>query len=381
MPSYSGPMPGYTGPRSPDGPDAPTTVLSAPGEPTSVLRATRPVTAPTPVDVTIPVTAPTEPVDRFPTAPAGGPGAAPGGAGDPAATWGLPWQPDLPAVGSVPPASDAAAAAPAPLVGRREAAEIGLYVGALLVLVALASAVLRGWGGWDATLRWSTAGLSAVALVAAGLFARLGRGNEPSGQRRRAVSALLTGGTGIALVELAVLVGPQQGVATPGSALLAGVAVLATLGCAAAARTPLSESGLLLALGWAAWLVVPAGPALWAGLAGLGVAWVLLGARWARGRRTSGVAGSLVALAAAVPLASGAWAWPTRAALATVMVVGLVRFLRGGAPRWLALAAGCALAVAVAVAGELLGPALALLVGGVATMGVSWLALRSTPRA
>ena len=349
MPSYSGPMPGFTGPRSPDGADAPTTVLSTPGEPTSVLRATGPVAAPAAVDATIP-------------------------------TWGLPWPPDLPGVEPVPPASDAAAAAAAPLVGRREAAEIGLYVGALLVLVALASAVLRGWGGWDATLRWSTAGLSAVALVAAGLFARLGRGNEPSGQRRRAVSALLTAGTGIALVELAVLVGPQQDVASPGSVLLAGVAVLATLGCAAAARTPLSESGVLLALGWAAWLVVPAGPALWAGLAGLGVAWVLLGARWARGRRTSGVAGSLLSLAAAVPLASGAWAWPTRAALATVMVAGLVRFLRGGAPRWLALAAGCALAVAVAVAGELLGPALALLVGGVATMGVSWLALRSAAR-
>lgn len=349
-------MSGNTGPSPQDGTDdSPTTVLSAPGDDTEVLPG-----APTPAAPTV----------RMPAAspgPAAGPGAVTQVVADAGTTWGRPWEPGEPG------------APPAPLVGRREAAEIGMYVGALLVLIALGSAVVRGWAAWDGPLRWSTAALSAVALVAAGTFARLGWGRNPSGQRRRAVSALLTCGTAIALSDLAVAVGPDQGGGGAAGAVLVAVALGSALACAAAAHTPLSETGLLAALAWSVWLLVPAGPALWAGLVGLGATWVVVGTRWARGRRTAGMAGSVLALAAGVALASGPWAWPARAGLAVVMALGLVRFFRGGANHWLALGAAAATALAAAVAGDVLGPALALLVGGVATTGVSALALRSTP--
>ena len=77
---------------------------------------------------------------------------------------------------------------------------------------------------------------------------------------------------------------------------------------------------------------------------------------------------------------AGPWAWPTRAGLAAVAVLGLGAFLRGRANYWLALGAGAATALAASVAGDVVGPALALLVGGLATMAVSWVALRSAHR-
>ena len=88
----------------------------------------------------------------------------------------------------------------------------------------------------------------------------------------------------------------------------------------------------------------------------------------------------MLALASAVGLAQGSWSWPVRGALAAVAVAGLGLFLRGRANHWLALGAGAATALAASVAGGVLGPALALLVGGLATMGVSAIALRGTRR-
>ena len=60
--------------------------------------------------------------------------------------------------------------------------------------------------------------------------------------------------------------------------------------------------------------------------------------------------------------------------------MGLGLFLRGRANYWLALGAGAATALAASVAGDVVGPSLALLVGGLATMVVSWIALRSARR-
>jgi hypothetical protein len=90
--------------------------------------------------------------------------------------------------------------------------------------------------------------------------------------------------------------------------------------------------------------------------------------------------GAALALVASVGMAAGPWAWPTRAALAAVAILGLGAFLRGRANYWLALGAGAATALAASVAGHVVGPALALLLGGLATMVVSWVALHGTRR-
>ena len=275
-----------------------------------------------------------------------------------------------------------AAAAPAPLVSRRVAAEIGMYTGAALVLVSIGGVVVRGWDAWDPGLRWAFACLSTVALVAAGLFLRLPWSRPVSDERRRAVSALLTAGVAVATTGMVVVLGSARGSSSAdvGQAAAAVGVVLAMLVVNLISRTPVSEAGLLGALAWAAWVVVPPGPGTWAFLVGLGVVWAGLSVRWARGRRTSMVLGATLALVASVGMAAGPWAWPTRAGLAAAAVLGLGAFLRGRANYWLALGAGAATALAASVAGDVVGPALALLVGGLATMVVSWIALRGASR-
>ena len=282
-------------------------------------------------------------------------------------------------------AGDSPAPAPtpsAPLVSRRVAAEIGMYTGAALVLLSIGGVVVRGWGAWGPGTRWAFAGLMTVALIAAGLFVRLPWSRPLSDERRRAVSALLTMGVAVATTGVAVALGSTQGSssadARPAAAAV-GV-VVAMLVVNLISRTPVSEAGLLGALAWVAWVVVPPGPGTWAFLVGLGVVWAGLGVRWARGRRTSMVLGATLALVASVGMAAGPWAWPTRAGLAAAAVLGLGAFLRGRANYWLALGAGAATALAASVAGDVVGPALALLVGGLATMVVSWIALRSARR-
>jgi hypothetical protein len=272
--------------------------------------------------------------------------------------------------------------APAPLVSRRVAAEIGMYTGAALMLVSISGVVVRGWSAWDPSVRWTFAGLTTVALIAAGLFVRLPWSRALGDERRRAVSALLTTGVAVATTGVGVVLGSGQGAlsAGPGNAARAAGVVLAMLLVNLVARTPVSESGLLGALVWATWVVVPPGPGTWAFLVGLGVAWAGLGMRWARGRRTALVLGAALALVASVGMAAGPWAWPTRAVQAVVAVLGLGAFLRGRANYWLALGAGAATALAASVAGDVVGPALALLLGGLATMVVSWIALRGARR-
>jgi hypothetical protein len=273
---------------------------------------------------------------------------------------------------------------PRPLVSRGVAAEIGVYAGAALVLVSIGVVAARGWASWDSTVRWALAGLTTVALVAAGLFVRLPWGRVLSDERRRAVSALLTTGVAVAAIGVGVALDTDTGAGVqpsgPGGSSLAVGVVLAMVVVNLVARTPASEAGLLTCLAAATWVVVPPGPGTWAFLVGLGVVWAGVGFRWARGRRTALVLGAVLALVASVGMAAGPWAWPTRAVLAGVVIVGLGLFLRGRANYWLALGAGAATALAASVAGDVVGPALALLVGGLATMVVSWIALRSARR-
>ena len=267
-----------------------------------------------------------------------------------------------------------------PLVERQVAAELGVYVGAGLVLLAFLGAALRGWAGWDPTMRGSAVGLTALALVASGLFVRLPWGRRTTAQRRRAVSVLITAGLALAAVGSAA--GLHLGQASGGveGVLQAVAVVLAMAGGCAVARTPLSETGLLGALAWAVWALVPVGPGTWWCLVGLGVAWAGLGLRLARAPRTAVTTGTALALVASVGLAQGQWAWPVRGALLALAVVGLGRFLRGGANGWLALGVGAAMALSGAVAGGALSPALTLMVAGVTTMAVSGLALRGARR-
>jgi hypothetical protein len=269
---------------------------------------------------------------------------------------------------------------PAALLSRRAAAELGIYVGAGLVVLAVAGAAVRGWADWAAGMRAAAVALTSVALLATGLFLRLPWSRRAGDERRRAVSALLTTGMGLVCVATGLALGVRQGV-QGGSALVHGVGcLLGMLLVAVVARTPLAELGVLAAGAWAAWVLAPAGAWTWVALAGLGAAWALLGWRLARGRRTAVVAGTALALLGSVGMAQGALAWPVRGVLAALAVAGLVVFLRGGPSPWLALGAGSATALAAAAAGNQLGPAPALLVGGLATMAVSAIALRSARR-
>ena len=271
------------------------------------------------------------------------------------------------------------AMAPPPLVSRQVAAETALYVAAGLGLTALGGSVIRGWPAWEPGIRGAFLGLASLALIALGLFARLPWRRVLTDQRRRAVSSMLTAGVAGAAMGVAATLDRPPGVEPDGSrsAVVAMAVVVGLLVVNLVARTPLSETLLLASAAWGAWVAVPPGPGTWAFLVVLGVLWAGVGMRWARGRRTAAVLGAALALLASVGMAVGPWAWPTRGALAAVAVLGLGAFVRGRANLWLALGAGASTALAASVAGAVVEPAVALLVGGLATMAVSWIALRS----
>lgn len=268
---------------------------------------------------------------------------------------------------------------PPPLVSRLVAAEIGMYLGAGLAMLALVGSVARGWTDWDPVIRGTFVALAAVALITLGLSVRLPWDRTPTDQGRRAASSLLSAGAGVALVAVSSALAAGQPLSQAGPWVGAAyvVTVLAMVAVNLISRTPLSETALLTALAWGAWILVPPGPGTWAFLVVLGALWAALGFRWARGGRTAAASGAALALVASVWLAAGPWAWPTRAGLAVTAVLGLVTFVRGGANHWLALGAGASTALAASVAGLVVGPVVALLVGGLATMTVSWIALRT----
>jgi hypothetical protein len=255
-----------------------------------------------------------------------------------------------------------------------------VYAGAALVAIAVLGVAVRGWADASTGMRSAAIALTSVALLATGLFVRLPWARQPGDERRRAVSVLLTTGVGTVAVASGLALDVSQGSGGATGVAHAIGAVLGMLLVVVVARTPLAELGLLAAMAWAVWVGVPVGAWTWVGLTGLGAAWALLGVRLARGRRTAVVAGVALALVGAVGMALGAMAWPVRALVATLAVTGLVAFLRGGAGHWLALGAASATALAASVAGGQLGPAPALLVGGLATMAVSAIALRGARR-
>ena len=193
-------------------------------------------------------------------------------------------------------ASPAPAPTPsAPLVSRRVAAEIGMYTGAALVLVSIGGVVARGWAAWEPGVRWAFAGLTTVALIAAGLFVRLPWSRTVSDERRRAVSALLTTGRrGGHDRASAWRSGPHRAPCPsgPGNAARALGVVVAMLVVNLIARTPVSESGLLGCagvggLGRRAPGARAPGPSWWGwASSGPGSA-----SRWARGRRDRDGAG------------------------------------------------------------------------------------------
>ncbi|MCU0300039.1 MAG: hypothetical protein MUF35_00355 [Candidatus Nanopelagicales bacterium] len=279
-------------------------------------------------------------------------------------------------------AADPGAGPPPALLSRRAAAELGVYVGAGLAVLAVAGVAVRGWADWASGMRAAAVALTSVALLATGLFVRLPWSRRPGDERRRAVSALLAAGMGLVCVASGVALDVRQGTAAA-LGLAHGLAcVLAMLLVAAVARTPLTELAVLGAGAWAAWVLVPSGPWTWVAMVGLGSAWALVGWRVARGRRTAVVAGVGLALVGSVGMATqAALAWPVRGVLGALAVGGLLAFLRGGPAPWLALGAASATALAASVANDQLGPAPALLVGGVATMVVSAIALHGARRA
>lgn len=263
------------------------------------------------------------------------------------------------------------------LLSRSAAAEVGIYVGAGLVVVAIGVVAAQGWGGWSSPLRLAATALTAVALAALGLFILLTGPRPLDGVRRRAASLALPAGVALALACPVVALGLGAGSPVEVRVVHAAVSVATMIGIARAARSPVSETALLAACAWSVWLLAPGGPWRWGALIALGVAWALLAGRVAAGRRTAIVAGTSLALLAGVGLSTGPWAWPARAALAGAAGAGLVAFLRGRANGWLALSAAAATALAASVAGSTLGPALAMLVSGLSTTVVSWVALRA----
>lgn len=271
----------------------------------------------------------------------------------------------------------AAAAGPAPLLSRRRAAEVGLYCGASLVLLAVLGMGVRGWGQWQDGMRAAASALASLLLLASGLFLRLPWRSRMSDERNRAVSVMLGTGVAASLVGSAIVLGVSQSSDPVGAAVQSGTGVLLLVGVNLVARTPFSETLLLGSICWLAWLTLPWRPGLWLVLAGLGVLWLLAGQRLGRGPRTAAVAGCTVALAAGAALAAEPDAWVARGVLAAVTAVGLGLFRAGRANYWLALGAAAATALAAAVAAAALSPAPALMIGGLATMAVSGVALRA----
>ncbi len=216
---------------------------------------------------------------------------------------------------------------PEPLMSRERAAEVGIYGGAAVMLVAVVGIAARLWAQWDGVERLVTTGLAAASLILGALWLRAPWGRSASPACTRGVSVMLATGVLAGGVGTALLFGLGQSsdpVAGLGHAL-ASVAVMVAVN--AVARTPYSETALLGALTWLGWVGLPDGPILWLGLLGLGVAWVGLGVRFARGPRTAAVAGAGLALASAAVMAAQPGAWVARGVLAVLACLGLWGFL------------------------------------------------------
>jgi hypothetical protein len=263
------------------------------------------------------------------------------------------------------------------LLSRERAAEVGMYCGATLILVAVLGIAARQWEQWDGVERLLTTSLAATGLILGGIWLRAPWARPAGAARLRGVSVMLSTGVVSGAAGTALLFGLGQGsdpLAGVGHAL-AAVALLTAVN--AVARAAFSETALLAALTWLGWVALPAGSGLWLGLVALGVGWAGLGLNYARGRRTAAAAGAALALTAAAALAAQPGAWVARAVLAVTTGAALGAFRTGRPPYWLALGAAAACALAAGTAADALSPAPALLAGGLAMMAVSGIALRS----
>ncbi|MGV1005079.1 MAG: hypothetical protein ACOYEV_10035 [Candidatus Nanopelagicales bacterium] len=267
-------------------------------------------------------------------------------------------------LGGAPAPPDAAAEEAPRGLSRATAAEIGIYIGAVLIGAAAAVMAWQGWQAWSYRQQLLAGAGAVLGLAALGFWLRLPLDRELSGPRRRAVSVTVCAGSLLALVAL-----PD-----PAGALLAGaLAVLANV----LARSALAESQLLFSGAGILVLAGLPGLVVGLGLAAGGVLWAYGGLRWLRGKRTAVVAGSSAALLGLLTLAAGPAQLAGRLAIASLGVAALIAFARGAANYWLALGATALTALAATVAGDYLGPVVAIAAGGAATMVASAVALLS----
>jgi hypothetical protein len=261
------------------------------------------------------------------------------------------------------------------------AAEIGVHLGVALVVMAAAMGAISGWPSWSDRTRVAVMVAAGLGPLASAAWLRDAGGPELAEQRRRATSTLLTAG-------ILVLAGGAWGAVRAGTerfgwglpAIALG-GLLATWGADRVANSPVSQAALLA---WAAALVVglteSAGTWCLPALVVLGTAWSVLGWRYLSARRTAAAAGVVLALGAAVIAANGYWAWPARLLLLATGVGSAWRFLAGGRNAWLGLGVAAWAALAASAAGAILGPLLALAIGGAVTVAVSLVALRNSVR-
>lgn len=261
------------------------------------------------------------------------------------------------------------------------AAEVGVYLGAGLMVLTGVLGTISGWPDWSGRTRVAVVSASGLGLLAAAAWLREAGGAELAAVRRRATSGLLC-------TAIAVLLGPIWGAFLAGSdqpvwalPLVALAGLLLTWGADRVAHSPYSQTAILV---WAALIVigVPQAWRVWClpALVGLGLAWAVLGWRYMPARRSAAVAGVLLALGSCAVAATGVWSWPARGLLLATGLGAFWRFLRGGRSAWLALGVAGWAALAATAAGAVLGPLLALAIGGAVTVAVSLVALLKSIR-
>lgn len=261
------------------------------------------------------------------------------------------------------------------------AAEMGVYVGAGLMALTAVLVAISGWPDWSGRTRVAVVASSGIGLVAAAVWLREAGCSALAEARRRATSVLLS--TAIVLLLGPIWGGVMASSNKPpwGLPLIAFGGLLVTWGADRLAHSPISQTAILL---WAALMVLgmPQGWRVWClpALVGLGLAWSVLGWRYLPARRCAVVSGVLLALGACVVAANGVWSWPARGLLLATGLGSLWRFLRGGRNAWLALGVAGWAALAATAAGAILGPLLALAIGGAVIVAVSLIALRTSLR-
>ncbi len=293
-----------------------------------------------------------------------------------------------PVPGSDAPSGAGAQGGPAAGSWRDRLLEAAVYLGAALVLAAVAIVVGQQWGAMSRGLQIGLV----TALTAVGLVAGLAVGYpvrprwrgplDPAvAVRRRSASVILTATAGLAAGTTAIVLDDER--VGPVAATAAGLAVV--LVAHVTAPSVLSELALfgtsLTLTGTAMDVFLPEpGPLQQDGWAArervIALTLLALGAIWAWGVSRAlrhpllAVSGGLglSIVAAAMLQADGT---TTAAALAMLAVAGatLITYLRDPAWPWVTATVVAATASVFLVAGDTLGPAVAFLVAGLALLG------------